>query len=135
MDGDADLSDIPAHGPGSSRANSAGFREAVNSIASPSAAVRTPVDAADSPDAVSVAEVEDDERVEGISEGMRKLSIDKPANRYHGKFSTLVLITAVADLRKQALESRHGQLPPPRPRQGTRRPVSGGFLNGCASLF
>ena len=124
MDADGELSDVQTHGPSSSRANSTGFREAVKSIASPSAAVRTPVDAADSPDVAPAADAERDDLVEGISEGMRKLSIDTPANRYHGKYSTLVLITAVADLRKQTLEARHGQLPPSRPRQGNRRPVS-----------
>ena len=133
MEAEADLSNI-AYRPPSSRPNPAGFCEAVNSIASNNAVLLISVELADSPEDTSATDAEHDETVEGISEGIRKLSIDTPANRYHGKYSTLVLMTAVADLRKQTLEAQHGQLPPSRPREGIRQLVSDNFLSKYSSL-
>ena len=121
---DASLSATQTQGAGPSRPHSMGSREASNTIASPSPAVRNPVDFDDTLGVNLPADAEEDAPVEGISEGLRKLSIGTSANRYHGRYSTLVLIGAAMDLRKQALEAQHGQIPPLWPRKGTRRPVS-----------
>lgn len=132
MGTDVYLSDTQVRELGPPRANSVGSREAVNTIASRSAAVRTPADVDDSLSANLTVDAEQDEPVEGISEGFRQLSIGTPANRYHGKYSTLVLISAAMDLRKRALQAQHGQPPPLWLRQGTRRSVSSKLLSDLA---
>ena len=134
IEADSDLSDIQALRAGSSRPSPANFCEAINSNTSNSAFVLISVDLADYLDDTSATDAEHDETVEGISEGIRKLSIDTPANRYHGKSSTLILMTAVADLRKRTLEAQHRQLPPPRPREGIRQVVSGNVLSESRTL-
>ena len=131
---DVSLYETQTRGAGPSGSNSGGSREATITVASPSPAIRTPVDVEDTLGTSLAADAEQDEPVEGISEGLRKLSIGTSANRYHGRYSTLVLIGAAMDLRKRALEVQHGQLPPLWPRKGTRRPVSNGSLNNLAHL-
>lgn len=44
---------------------------------------------------------------EGLAEGFRQLTVDFPSYRYHGKYSALVLIHAISDLRSRTLGSKY----------------------------
>ena len=84
--------------PESSRASSA-LRELVK--------VATPTGANDqdtlNASRGSNAHGSDPDGYDGLSEGLRTLSVDSPTYRYHGKQSTLVFIRAVQDLKSRTL--------------------------------
>ena len=60
----------------------------------------------------SSSQTQQEDDSEGLTEGLRKLSMTTPTYRYHGKYSALVLIRTIVDVKGRVLEEANEEPEP-----------------------